>query len=104
VAPSERRCVGNIEPLPLIRDSVEWIVWAVPPAAKARRSKDGAPGETIDFFLTDRRTFVTVFQNLRQAGSAFHLAGMALASQAKRKGGQTIEKTNNYAKWPISHP
>ena len=33
------------------------------PAAKARRLRDGAPGKTIDFFLTGGRASVTVFQN-----------------------------------------
>ena len=37
-----------------------------PPAAKVRRSRNGAPVKTIDFFLTDRRAPVTVFQNWRR--------------------------------------
>jgi hypothetical protein len=56
-----------------------------------RRSRDGARGKTIDFFLTDRRVSGTVFPNLGKAGSPFHGAGMALAIHAKRKWGQAIE-------------
>jgi hypothetical protein len=75
-----------------LRDSLEWIIWAVPAAAKARRSGDEAPGKTIDFFLTDRQAFATVFQNLRQGRLAVSVAGMArLRFHAKRKGGQVIE-------------
>jgi hypothetical protein len=59
---------------------------------RRRRVGRGAPGKTIDFFLTDRRGSVTVFQNSRQGRARrFMRAGMALAIHAKRKGRQAIE-------------
>jgi hypothetical protein len=76
----------------VIRDSIEWIVWQFPPGSKARRSRDGAPGKTIDFFLTDGRAPATVFQNWRQGRLAVSCGpGWRLRFHAKRKGGQAIE-------------
>jgi hypothetical protein len=50
------------------------------------------PGKTIDFFLTDRRASVTVFQNWRQGRLAVSCRpGWRLRFHAKRKRGQAIE-------------
>jgi hypothetical protein len=71
---------------------------------RMRAGRGTAPGETIDFFLTDRRAFVTVFQNLGKAGSPFHARRDGACDSMRNEKRVKPLKTNNSVKWSISHP
>jgi hypothetical protein len=61
-------------------------------AAKASPVKRRGAGKTIDFFLTNRRERVTVFQNLvAKPGSRVSRAPLGLSALAREERGQAIE-------------
>ena len=88
----------------VIRDSVEGSFGRFPPAAKALRSRDGAPGKTIDFFLTEPAGVCYCFSELTaRPARRFMGPGWRLRFRRNEKGVKPL-KTNNCVKWSISLP
>jgi hypothetical protein len=76
----------------VIRDSVEWIVWAVPAGSEGAPVERTGARQDNRFFLTNRRASATVFQNsAARPARRFHVGRQVLAIRAKRKLGQAVE-------------
>jgi hypothetical protein len=76
----------------LRRDSLEGIVWAVPAGGECAPVEGPGARQDNRLFLDGRAgRLLLFFRTGRKAHSPFHVARMALAIPAKRKGGQAVE-------------
>jgi len=76
--------------LPVIRDSVEGIVWAVPAGGEGAPVEGRGARQDNRLFLDGPAGVCYCFSELNgKAGSPFHVAGMALAIPCETKRGSS---------------
>ena len=91
-------------PSKLIRDSVEWIVWAVPADGEGAPVEGRGARQDNRLFLDGPAGACYCFSELAaRLARGFMWPGWRLRFMRNEKGVKAL-KTNNSAKWPISLP
>jgi hypothetical protein len=75
-----------------------------PSAAKARRSRDGAPGKPTGFFLDEPAGVGYCFSELKRPARRFSAPGWRLRLVRSEKGGQAIENKQFCEMGPFASP
>jgi hypothetical protein len=89
----------------VIRDSVEWIVWAVPAGSEGAPVEGRGARQDNRLFLDEPAGVCYCFSELSgKASPPFHVGRDGACDSARNEKGVKPLKTNNSVKWPISHP
>jgi hypothetical protein len=91
--------------LPVIRDSVGGIVWAVPAGGEGAPVEGRGARQDNRLFLDGPAGVCYCFSELSgKAGAPFHAGRDGGCDSMRNEKAVKPLKTNNPAKWPISHP